>query len=68
MDGARKFALGLVSVVLTLAFATWAPDITTAERLAALNLVGVELGVVVVGNVATHIAKRPARGRQTEAG
>ncbi len=67
ITGRRKFTLGLVAVVLTLAFAAWAPGITETVRLAALDLVGLEFAVTIGGHVAADIVKRPARGRQTEA-
>ena len=64
----RKFVISLVAIVLTLAFATWAPGITEAVRLRALQLVEFEVAAAIVGHVASDYVKRPAGGRQTEAG
>lgn len=66
VEGGRKFALCLVAVVLTLAFAAWAPRVTPGVRLRALELVGFEVGAFVVGNVATHKYKAKAAGSTRE--
>jgi hypothetical protein len=68
MTGVRKFTLSVLALVLTLAFAAWAPGITEAARLRALQLAEFEFGAAILGHVASDLVKRPAGGRQTEGG